>query len=138
MQELSLRRRRHGVPEWKGRSVELQLGSYEIDDATVVEVGGELDALSAPELDQYMEATVNQKPRVVVLDLSGVDFMDSSGLGICIKSLKRVSDAGGQMLLVVTTPRVMRVLEITGIDQSIPVAPSVDEALTLVTSEEDF
>lgn len=118
--------------------MELQLGSYEIDDATVVEVGGELDALSAPELDQYMEATVNQKPRVVVLDLSGVDFMDSSGLGICIKSLKRVSDAGGQMLLVVTTPRVMRVLEITGIDQSIPVAPSVDEALTLVTSEEDF
>lgn len=117
--------------------MELQLGSYEYESATVVHVAGELDALSAPELDEYMEIIAAQEPSVVVLDLSGVDFMDSSGLGMCIKSRKRVRDAGGDMLLVVTTPRVMRVLEITGLNQSIPVASSVPAALTLSTSDED-
>lgn len=121
----------------KGSSVELQLSSYEFEGATVVDVAGELDALSAPELDEYIEVVVAQEPAVVILDLSGVDFMDSSGLGMCIKSRKRVRDAGGEMLLVVTTPRVMRVLEITGLNQSIPVASSVPAALTFIASDED-
>lgn len=115
--------------------MELQLGRYEFEGASVVEVAGELDALSAPELDTYMEVVVADQPAVVILDLSGVDFMDSSGLGMCIKTLKRVRDAGGEMYLVVTTARVMRVLEITGLNQSIKVATSVPAALLLAAED---
>jgi len=116
--------------------VELQLSSHEFAGAYVVSVAGELDALSVPELDAHVAPMLAAGPQRVVLDLSGVEFMDSTGLGMCIKVLKGVRDAGGDMSLVATSPRVLRVLEITGIDQSIPVAETVGEAVALLGSED--
>lgn len=112
--------------------MELQVSSHECDGARVVSVAGELDALSVPELDAHVAPLLEVGYQRVVLDLSGVEFMDSTGLGICIKVLKGVRDAGGDMSLVATSPRVLRVLEITGIDQAISVAETVDEAVALL------
>lgn len=95
--------------------------------ATVVSVSGEVDVATAPELDEKL-ATVAASPRVVV-DLSGVTFLDSSGLGVLIKALKRVKDTGGSLVLVITEPRILKVFTITGLDKVLTIVSTVDAAL---------
>lgn len=98
-------------------------------EATVVAVAGELDALSAPQLDAHLEALELEHPALVVADLTGVEFLDSTGLGVLIKTLTHLRENGGELVLVATSPRVVKVLTITGMDQVMTVADSVDAAL---------
>lgn len=95
--------------------------------ATVVSVSGEVDVATAPELDEKL-ATVAASPRVVV-DLSGVTFLDSSGLGVLIKALRRVKETDGSLILVITESRILKVFTITGLDKVLTIVPTVDAAL---------
>lgn len=113
--------------------VDLQVEITESGESTLVAVTGELDALTAGELDGALEPLLADPAlRGMVVDLSGVDFMDSSGLGICIKAIKGVREKGAEVSFVVTSARVRRVFEITGIDQAVVVAPDVATALAVV------
>lgn len=101
--------------------------------ASLVSVTGELDALTAGQLDAALAPLLaDDDPRGLVLDLSGVDFMDSSGLGICIKAIKAVREKGAEVSFVVTSTRVRRVFEVTGIDQAVVVAADPASALAVV------
>jgi len=94
--------------------------TFELADASrwsVLDVAGELDVLAAPELRQHVMSAVSKGQHHLVLDLSGVDFIDSFGLGVLIGSLKRVRLLGGDLRLVVTEPRVRRVLELCDLDR---------------------
>ena len=95
-------------------------------DAVVVSVAGELDALAAPQLDDFLAPYVAERPSLLVLDLSGVTFLDSTGLGVVIKALKHVREHGGEVAAVYTSPRVAKVFQITGIDQAMVVGASVE------------
>lgn len=108
--------------------MDLRLVGTEVPGATVVAVDGELDAVSAPQLDEFLTPLVAEGGRVV-LDLSGVEFLDSTGLGVVIKSLAAARDAGGELTAVVTSPRVSKVFTITGVDQMMVLRDSVDAAL---------
>ncbi|MDA8287513.1 MAG: STAS domain-containing protein [Actinomycetota bacterium] len=97
--------------------------------ASVVSAEGEVDVSTAPALRQRLyELPESAK---VVVDLSEVTFLDSTGLGVLVAALKRVreSDAGGDLRLVVTRPQVSKVLEVTGLSTVFSVFPSLDEAL---------
>ena len=97
--------------------------------ASVVSAEGEVDVSPAPALRQRLyELPESAK---VVVDLSEVTFLDSTGLGVLVAALKRVreSDAGGDLRLVVTRPQVSKVLEVTGLSTVFSVFPSLDEAL---------
>lgn len=99
----------------------------------LVSVAGELDAVAAPQLDSALAPLLaGEGGDGLVLDLSGVSFLDSSGLGVCIKAVKGVRANGGEVALVVTTPRLLKVLEITGIDQAVSVVDTVADALAAV------
>lgn len=96
---------------------------------SVVSAEGEVDVSTAPSLRQRLyELPESAK---VVVDLSEVTFLDSTGLGVLVAALKRVreSDAGGDLRLVVTRPQVSKVLEVTGLSTVFSVFPSLDEAL---------
>ena len=102
-------------------------------DTTLVSVSGELDALSAGELDEAIAPLLADSDlRGLVVDLSGVDFLDSSGLGVCIKAIKAVRQQGAEISFVVTSSRVRRVFEVTGIDQSVVVADDLVSAIEVV------
>ena len=83
---------------------------------TVVSVTGEIDLSTSPALRQALQDAGSNGSNVVV-DLSEVTFLDSTGLGDLVRARAAVIAGGGQFTLVVCQPRVRRVLEITGLDE---------------------
>ncbi|MFC9589341.1 STAS domain-containing protein [Streptomyces sp. NPDC056944] len=103
----------------------------EIRDArtAVLSVGGELDMETAGRLDDRLTEQLGQGRHHLVLDLSALGFMDSSGLNVLIRSLNRARQTGGNMYLAAPTSAVRRILEITGVTTTIPPHAGVAEAL---------
>lgn len=108
--------------------MDLRLKSRRSGAASVVEVGGEVDLHSANQLrDELLKAAEGENPCVVV-DLSRVSFIDSTGLGVLVGALKRVRETG-VLSLVCPQRSVRRVFEITGLMQVFPIFDSVEEAV---------
>lgn len=84
---------------------------------TVIFVSGELDFHSAPELRQQILAAVNGGTKKLVLDLSQLEFIDSSGLSVIIAGYKRLKERGGELTLRSLTDRTKKVLEISGLNK---------------------
>jgi anti-sigma B factor antagonist len=109
----------------------MELG-LEIDDSRsplmILAVKGEIDVYTAPRLREQLVELVSQGHRQIVVDLEGVDFLDSTGLGVLVGGLKRLRSNGGDMALVCTQPRILKVFEITGLTTVFSISASVDEA----------
>jgi anti-sigma B factor antagonist len=95
----------------------------------VLAVRGELDTLTAPELDTALRELVAGPAATPVVDLSGVTFLASSGLAVLIQAAQRAEDRGRAVHLVVTSRAVLRPLEVTGSDQLFTLHSGLDEAL---------
>jgi anti-sigma B factor antagonist len=108
--------------------MDLRLRSRRSGGATVVEVGGEVELHSASHLrDELLRAGEAEHPCVVV-DLSRVTFIDSTGLGVLVGALKRVREKGA-LSLVCPQRQVRRVFEITGLTKVFPMFSSLEEAV---------
>jgi anti-sigma B factor antagonist len=81
----------------------------------VLGVRGELDAYSAPALEEQITKLVGDQADHIVLDLSQTGFLDSSGLRAILTAQRRVAEAGGQLRLRTPSDAVTRLLEITGL-----------------------
>jgi len=105
---------------------------FEVDqrgDYTVLAVRGEVDVYTAPRLRERLIELVSQGSHQVVVDLEGVDFLDSTGLGVLVGGLKRLRSHDGDMILVCTQPRILKVFEITGLTKVFAIHDSVDAAV---------
>ena len=109
--------------------IDLMLQQGRVGIWTVVAVEGEIDLYSAPQLREAVLAAVADGADHVVIDLTGVPFMDSSGLGAVVACLKRLREGGGD-LAVVTPPGSppTKLLSLTGLDRAIATHATVDEA----------
>ena len=94
-------------------------------------VSGELDVVGGPDLHQHVMGLVRAGERHLLLDLGGVDFIDSFGLGVLIGALKRVRLLDGELRLVVAEPRLRRVFEVCDLDRVFTLHRSVDDALAV-------
>lgn len=101
----------------------------ERDGRSIVSASGELDVHTAPLLEAETEPLSRSPGGALVIDLTGVSFVDSTGLGVLVTALKRTREAGGTLDVVVATPRVLKVLALTGLDVVIPLHSTLDEAL---------
>jgi anti-sigma B factor antagonist len=86
------------------------------EGAWALAVGGELDLYSAPELRDEL-AALPEDARCLVVDLTAMTFVDSAGIAALLVAARRLRAHGGTMTLVVEDPRVLRVLEVTGLDR---------------------
>jgi anti-sigma B factor antagonist len=87
------------------------------NDLAVVRCTGRLNMVSAPELREAVTGVIAAgRPRVAV-DLSGVDFMDSSGLGALVGCLKSARQAGGDLRIAAPSAQVLMVLKLSNIDR---------------------
>jgi len=86
------------------------------DGLGVVTLSGEVDIYTAPQFKQCMLELLDGGVDRMIVDLSGVTFIDSTALGVLIGGVRRVNSAGGAMALIVTSRAVARVLSITGLD----------------------
>lgn len=109
--------------------MQLRTDVSEISGWTVVNVYGELDVATSPDLRELLIRLVGDGANRLVLDLEGVDFLDSTGLGTIIGALKRSRTHGGDLRLVCTQARISRLFEITGLDKAVPLFPNVDTAV---------
>ena len=98
-------------------------------DWRVLTVVGELDVVGAPELRQHVLREVAAGHHQLVLDLTGVAYIDSFGLGVVIGALKRVRLLDGDLRLVVPEARVRRVFEICELDRVFTLHRDLDQAM---------
>ena len=94
---------------------------------TVLTVTGELDVVGAPELRQVIVTAVSDGEVRLVLDLTGVDFVDSFGIGVVVGALKRVRQRDGDLALVCPEPRIRRVFELCDLDRVLPLHRSLGD-----------
>ena len=83
-----------------------------IGQVAVVAPEGRLDAATAPNLKDLLKGLVARGESRIVLDMSGVDFVDSSGLGVLVASLKTAESAGGDLRLASMSPGVRGIFEL--------------------------
>ena len=112
----------------------LSLSVADRDGAVVISATGEIDMASGPALREALVDAVTGGRNRIVLDLAGVTFIDSIGLGVLVGGHKRVQP-DGVLAIAATAALVNTIFELTGIAQIIPMASTVDEALELVRRE---
>jgi anti-anti-sigma factor len=98
-------------------------------NATVVHVKGELDLTTAPELRSVLVDVLVDAPSHLIVDLSGVAFLDSTGIGVLVGAHQRVTANGHWFSVVVATPIVRKALQTTGLLRAWRVTGSVEDAL---------
>lgn len=109
--------------------MDLSLHANSYGSAAILEVGGEVDAYSAPNLAEQISELVAAGQKQIVVDLNGVEFIDSTGLGVLVGGFNEARDAGGRLDLVCAVERVIKLLRITGLDEVFTIKPTVAEAL---------
>jgi anti-sigma B factor antagonist len=105
----------------------MQIATTPGSDRYLITVSGEVDLATSPELDTAIIAAIDSGATSVVIDLTDVSFMDSSGLGVIVRALKRCREAENDLDLVITNERVLKVFGITGLDQVIPIHASIQD-----------
>ncbi len=105
----------------------MQIATTPGSDRYLITVSGEVDLATSPELDIAIIAAIDSGTPSVVIDLTDVSFMDSSGLGVIVRALKRCREAENDLDLVITNERVLKVFGITGLDQVIPIHSSIQD-----------
>lgn len=117
--------------------MDLEVSVDQLDDVSaardvvgipVVRVVGEVDVASVPRLDRELESLAADGKNRIVVDLSGVSFIDSTGLGILVKALKNARAANGWVRVVAKEDRVTKVFVITGLDSEFELTRTVEEA----------
>lgn len=94
---------------------------------TIVGVTGEIDAVGAPALRDALLALLNRGAESLVVDLRGVTFLDSTGVGSLLRIHHRQSLLGGSVHFVADQPAVLRVLDLMQLRRRLHVAPTVAE-----------
>jgi len=108
----------------------MQLSVERTDQRFYVAVSGEVDLATAPELDTVLLAAVANNPAQIVIDLSDVSFMDSTGLGVIVRTLKRTRERDTALNLVVSNARVLKIFGITGLDAVLNIYPTLADLET--------
>jgi anti-sigma B factor antagonist len=107
---------------------DLRLSSKSQGGFVIVAVGGELDVVTSRQFDEYLMQARGELNRVIV-DLSAVDFMDTGSLAVIVGHWKRLTAAGGTLVLAGARYRYTKTLWITGLADRLPLYDSVEKAL---------
>lgn len=105
--------------------------AVEVDDSrsgcAVVNITGEIDLTSSSELWDLLVELPARGRREIVVNVDGVDFIDSTGLGLLVAARKRVRLEGGNMSLLCAKRETLLVLELTGLDEVFEIGSSLDD-----------
>ncbi len=97
--------------------------------AAVIIVSGELDLASSPKFEQQLEQVSDSGTESLVIDLRGLEFMDSTGLSIIVSAHQRLSAQGRQLSLVRGPEQVQRLLRLTGVAERLRLVDTPEEVL---------
>lgn len=110
--------------------MELTLNVHSDDQGfTIIEVAGEIDVYTAPKLRERLVGLVEAGSYQLIVDMEGVEFLDSTGLGVLVGGLKRVRAHDGWIDLVSTQGRILRIFRITGLNKVFNIYESVADSI---------
>ncbi|MGW7259434.1 STAS domain-containing protein [Streptomyces sp. NPDC054834] len=112
----------------EGRPDRLCVERKVVDGVRVVTVQGEIDHDGKDVLSEALLSDDGTMPPRIVVDLSGVTFMDSSGINVFVTAYQQVSAAQGWLRIAGAQESVLRVLQLVGIDAYIPCHPTIEQA----------
>ena len=106
------------------------IADVEIDNRIhVIAVSGEVDFYAAPEFRERVRAVIDSGKRRLVIDLLGVRFMDSTGLGVLFSTLKRLRSLDGQLAIVCDDAEIFSLFEMVGLERVFALYPSREAAV---------
>jgi anti-sigma B factor antagonist len=102
----------------------------------IVTAAGEIDLTNAEYLRDALLSALNAGADSLVVDLTGASFLDSAGVTALVRASRRAGASDAALRLAVTAPAVLRVLNLVGIDQLVPVLGSVAAAVASLSAQE--
>jgi anti-sigma B factor antagonist len=109
--------------------IDFDIGPDHARSACVLIVRGELDLLTAPGLATAVTEALRDDPRLLVIDLCEVDFVDSTGFAALLDARRRTIQRGIDLRFACDVPHIRRVFSLTRLDLDLDIRPSVHEAL---------
>ncbi|MFI5955576.1 STAS domain-containing protein [Cryptosporangium sp. NPDC051539] len=106
----------------------LQVSVEHVDGVACCVIVGEVDMATTPQMRDELLGLVDSGEQHLVLDVSGVPFLDSTGLGVLMEVHRRLRDNSGAVALVGARPALVRLLTITNLSRALPVYRSVEDA----------
>ena len=100
-----------------------------VDGVTVLVIGGKINTEASEDLLKKMSGLIDNGARHLLLDLSGVDYINSSGLRVLLMAAKDLNDLSGEMVLADVNELIRQILHVSGCTSHIAVYPSKEEAL---------
>ncbi len=97
-------------------------------DITVLSLAGNLDSLTVPEVRPVIEKIVSSGMRKVALDLSGLEVIDSSGIGAIVSLFKRIRGMQGDVKIVGVRGQPREILRLLGLERAFDIVPTLEEA----------
>ncbi|GAA1763030.1 STAS domain-containing protein [Streptomonospora sp. PA3] len=97
--------------------------------SVIVSVEGDLDIATADDLHEHVLSAIDKHGPWLILDLTGLEFMDSSGLNVVINAYRAVKEHGGSLALAAPNERVTKVVRLVGLHRQVPVHNSVSAAV---------
>jgi anti-sigma B factor antagonist len=105
--------------------------------AHILNVRGEIHMTTAPDLSKRLTDTIDAGHTRLVLDLTGVEFIDSTGLSVLLSGLRHMTQAHGAMALVCANPTVLRLFQITSLDKTFVICAGREAACAHVVHSTD-
>jgi len=98
-------------------------------EVTVIVLSGEIDVKSTPHLKELLQGLIDEGKNQLLVDLTAVPFIDSTGLGIFVNAFKRTQQAGGTIKFANPKEELRKVFSLTQTDKVFSIFDSVDEGL---------
>jgi anti-sigma B factor antagonist len=98
------------------------------DTTCLLKINGEVDVYTSPQLKQEIVHLAEAGVKHLIINLSQVEYLDSTGLGVLIGGLKRLRESEGKLTLVGPGMRILRIFEITGLDKIFDIYATEQEA----------
>jgi len=100
------------------------------NDISIFEVSGRLDSNTSPELEKQLFDAIEKGSKNVIVDFEDLDYISSAGLRVILKATKTLKGSDGIFVLCSLKDYVKEVFEISGFDSYLPIASTMDEALS--------
>lgn len=95
----------------------------------LVSVRGEIDLFTAPEFKQHVNHALESRASMLIIDLGGATFIDSSSLGVIIAAHRRATARDGRLVIACDVPNILSTFRITGLDGMLEIVPTREDAL---------
>ena len=108
----------------------MEIKDKQVDGVTVLTLNGSIDAITAPEITEFIQAQIAKGNTKLVADLSGVDYTSSAGLRVLLGAIKDTRSQSGDLRLAGIQPDVQKVLTLSGFTNILKIFDDTDAAVT--------